>query len=172
MRETQVFHVTPTTDRRERQKGYHNTLALFFSFDIKILQDVFVKHNGPAPTRLRLSDSKDWGQCHNQVSIDVVWKCVTWGACMPNINTVPWIDQKLETILKFADRRTEKRVNTQTHECTYARTYTPNNVSQSLDPWVIKHQIKYSSYRTQAFFKIKFNTFCALQITCYFLFLW
>lgn len=43
------------------------------------------------------------------VAIDVIWKGLA--QVLPNMNTAPCLEQKVEARLKFADRRTDKRTD-------------------------------------------------------------
>lgn len=71
------------------------------------VKTVFVKQRVPQPC----GTSGAPGQCDKGVNDDVIWKYWTHGWCMPNVNTVPCIGQKLHTRLKFADRCTYQQTS-------------------------------------------------------------
>lgn len=64
--------------------------------------------------------------CRNKVNVDVIRKCLAQGNCIPNMNTVPILDPKLQVRFNFADRCTNKNLElkySSGHEKTYTLWY-------------------------------------------------
>lgn len=78
---------------------------------------MFVKHHSPPLTR------QCPGQGHKVIEVDI-WKNLVQGMCTPDMNSLSYIGQQWQTILKFVDRRKVKeRSGRQTVRRTDGETY-------------------------------------------------